>query len=225
MPDHAALHETVNLAHRHDLGKQAGFINAVLRSAQREKDDWLARLAELRTSQPAIGHSHPQWLVQRWADRWPDHDTLLEWNNRPAPIYARRNTLRATADELEAQWICGRGPPSRRPNNPLAQPRPHVPFGNRRLPGRAAQLCRGQILFTGPQHARFRAGAGSARGENILDLCAAPGGKSTAIAQRMQDTGAILAVDIDERRLDRLRENAGRLGHTCIRPSCFRRSI
>ena len=55
-------------------------------------------------------------------------------------------------------------------------------------------------------------------GENILDLCAAPGGKTTAIAQRMQDDGAVLAIDIDESRLDRLSENAERLGITCIQP-------
>ena len=55
-------------------------------------------------------------------------------------------------------------------------------------------------------------------GENILDLCAAPGGKSTAIAQRMQDSGSVLATDIDDLRLDRLRENIDRLGVTCIQP-------
>ena len=66
VPDHAAVNETVNLARRHDLGNQAGFINAVLRNALREKPQWLERLAELRQRQPAVGHSHPQWLVQRW---------------------------------------------------------------------------------------------------------------------------------------------------------------
>jgi 16S rRNA (cytosine967-C5)-methyltransferase len=55
-------------------------------------------------------------------------------------------------------------------------------------------------------------------GENILDFCAAPGGKTTAIAQRMQDSGAILATDIDNSRLDRLRENAERLGLDSIQP-------
>jgi 16S rRNA (cytosine967-C5)-methyltransferase len=60
-------------------------------------------------------------------------------------------------------------------------------------------------------------------GENILDLCAAPGGKATAIAQRMQDCGSVLATDIDDTRLSRLRENIDRLGITCIQPKLLHR--
>ncbi|HCU87509.1 MAG TPA: 16S rRNA (cytosine(967)-C(5))-methyltransferase RsmB [Verrucomicrobiales bacterium] len=217
VPDHAALHETVNLAHRHDLGKQAGFINAVLRSAQREKDDWLARLAELRTSQPAIGHSHPQWLVQRWADRWPDHDTLLEWNNRPAPIFARRNTLRATAEELEAQWTA-EGASFEPAEQSWLSPGLMYRLETNGSPAALPSFAEGKFYLQDASTLASVQELDPRSGENILDLCAAPGGKSTAIAQRMQDTGAILAVDIDERRLDRLRENAGRLGHTCIQP-------
>ena len=104
VPDHAAVNETVNLARRHDLGNQSGFINAVLRNCLREKGTWLDRLSVLRKNQPAVGYSHPQWLVQRWRDRWQDYITLLEWNNLPAPVYARRNTQSVTAEELQVQW-------------------------------------------------------------------------------------------------------------------------
>ena len=104
IPDHAVVNETVNLARRHDLASQGGFLNAVLRNCLRERDHWRARLDELRKRQPAIGFSHPQWLVQRWQDRWENFEALLDWNNQPAPVYARRNTLCATAAELKAQW-------------------------------------------------------------------------------------------------------------------------
>ena len=221
VPDHAAVNETVNLARRHDLGNQAGFINAVLRNALREKPQWLERLAELRQRQPAVGHSHPQWLVHRWQHRWPDDtDALLEWNNQPAPIYARRNTLRATAEELEAQW--SQEKVSFTPCN--------LPWLSHGLmyrieadgsPAALASFAEGRFYIQDPSTLASVQELDPRPGENILDLCAAPGGKTTAIAQRMQDDGAVLAIDIDESRLDRLRENAERLGITCIQPKAL----
>ncbi len=221
VPDHAAVNETVNLARRHDLGNQAGFINAVLRNALREKPQWLERLAELRQRQPAVGHSHPQWLVHRWQHRWPnDTDALLEWNNQPAPIYARRNTLRATAEELEAQW--SQEKVSFTPCN--------LPWLSHGLmyrieadgsPAALASFAEGRFYIQDPSTLASVQELDPRPGENILDLCAAPGGKTTAIAQRMQDDGAVLAIDIDESRLDRLRENAERLGITCIQPKAL----
>ncbi|SVD19913.1 uncharacterized protein METZ01_LOCUS372767, partial [marine metagenome] len=75
VPDHAAVNEMVNIAHQHDLAHQSGFINAVLRNCLREREAWTKRLKELCERQPAIGYSHPQWLVQRWGNRWKDYQT------------------------------------------------------------------------------------------------------------------------------------------------------
>ena len=220
IPAHAAVNETVNLARRLDLGNQSGFINAVLRNCLREKPTWLEKLTDLRNNQPAIGYSHPLWLVQRWRDRWPDYVSLLDWNNQPAPVYARRNTLLTTVEDLEAQWgqegvAFGRLKLSWLKEGFMFRIEPKVPLAA--LPS----FQEGKFYIQDPSTIASVQELNPLPGENILDLCAAPGGKATAIAQRMQDNGSILAVDIDDARLDRLRENADRLGLRSIQPKAL----
>jgi len=217
IPAHAAVNETVNLARGHDLAPQSGFLNAVLRNCLREKEAWLARLEALRTRQPALGYSHPQWLVQRWQDRWENFEALLDWNNQPAPVYARRNTLRATAAELEAQWEkegIHFEPIDLAWLGPGLMYRLEAEYS----PAAVPSFAEGKFYITDPSTMAAIQELDPQPGENILDLCAAPGGKTTAIAQRMQDTGSVLAIDLDEARLGRLRENIDRLGITCVQP-------
>jgi 16S rRNA (cytosine967-C5)-methyltransferase len=221
IPDHAVVNETVNLARRHDLASQGGFLNAVLRNCLRERDDWRARLDELHKRQPALGFSHPQWLVQRWQDRWENFEALLDWNNQPAPVYARRNTLRATAAELEAQWKT-EGVRAEAANLPWLSPGLMYRLETEGAPAALPSFAEGKFYITDPSTMAAVQELDPQPGENILDLCAAPGGKSTAIAQLMNDEGSVLAIDIDEARLGRLRENIERLGITCIQPKPLR---
>ena len=220
IPDHAAVNETVNLARRHDLANQSGFINAVLRNCLREKNSWLEKLSGLRNNQPAIGYSHPLWLVQRWRDRWPDYVSLMEWNNLPAPVYARRNTLLTTAEDLEAQWT-QEGVAFARLKLSWLQEGLMFRIEPNGSPGSLPSFREGKFYIQDPSTLASVQELNPQPGENILDLCAAPGGKATAIAQRTQDNGSVLAVDIDEARLDRLRENAGRLGLRSIQPKAL----
>ena len=106
IPDHAAVHETVELAKHLGFKSQAGFINAVLRGSLRDRDATRQKLAELRERDPAKGLSHPDWLYQRWRERWgePDVRRLMEWNNQPPPTYARVNTIKTDAAQLAAVW-------------------------------------------------------------------------------------------------------------------------
>ena len=190
MPDHAAVNEMVNIARQHDLARQSGFINAVLRNCLREREAWSKSLKELCERQPSIGYSHPQWLVQRWEDRWENYQTLLEWNNQPAPIYARRNTLRATDAELEAQWNS---------EGVTFEPADFPWLGARliyriEVTGSLTALEsfeKGKFYIQDPSTLASIQELDPRSGENILDLCAAPGGKATAIAQRMQDLSLI----------------------------------
>jgi 16S rRNA (cytosine967-C5)-methyltransferase len=217
VPDHAVVNEMVNIARQHDLDRQSGFINAVLRNCLRERETWVKQLEKLQERQPAIGYSHPQWLVQRWQGRWADCLPLLEWNNQPAPIYARRNTLRASVGELEAQW---------KSEETLFEPAVFPWLGAGLMyrievngsPAALTSFEEGQFYIQDPSTLASIQELDPRSGENILDLCAAPGGKATAIAQRMQDCGSVLATDIDDTRLSRLRENIDRLGITCIQP-------
>ncbi len=102
IPGHAAVNETVELAKQNGFGAQAGFVNAVLRGYLREADATKKLLADLKISQPALGWSHPEWLVARWQKRWGAEKTtqLLEWNNTPPKTFARVNTLEDRAGRL-----------------------------------------------------------------------------------------------------------------------------
>ncbi|HEX7577673.1 MAG TPA: transcription antitermination factor NusB, partial [Verrucomicrobiae bacterium] len=96
IPDHAAVHETVELAKHGGFGQQAGFVNAILRGYLRETDATRKLLVELKTTDPATGCSHPGWLVARWQTHFGADKTaqLLEWNNTPPKTFARVNTLK-----------------------------------------------------------------------------------------------------------------------------------
>src|SRR5208283_3485848 len=111
IPDHAAVHETVELAKRNGFGSQAGFVNAVLRGYLREHDETKSLLAGLKTTQPALGWSHPEWLVARWQQRWGAERTaqLLEWNNTPPKTFARVNALKFRRGEFHELHAAGGG--------------------------------------------------------------------------------------------------------------------
>ncbi|MBH40400.1 MAG: 16S rRNA (cytosine(967)-C(5))-methyltransferase [Chloroflexi bacterium] len=202
VPNHAAVNETVNLARQCDIGRASGFINAVLRNSLREEAETRHQLAGLRETHPAIAHSHPDWLVRRWQARWGDTDasTLLDWNNRPAQTHARRNTLYETseADWIQFDWAHEQFLTHDGPANTL----PGFEDGAFYIQDPSTLLA---VELLNPQP-----------DESLLDLCAAPGGKTTAIAARMQNTGHLVASDIREDRLQRLRENCKRLGADCV---------
>jgi 16S rRNA (cytosine967-C5)-methyltransferase len=104
IPAHAAVHETVELAKESGYGAQAGFINAVLRGYVRETDAIKKILADMKVSQPALGWSHPDWLVARWQQQFSPEKLrkLLEWNNTPPKTYARVNALKFTPAQAGA---------------------------------------------------------------------------------------------------------------------------
>lgn len=220
IPEHAAVNEIVDIAKKRDLRSQAGFINAVLRSCLREKDKWLGQLAKLRESNPAISYSHPPWLVRRWQNRWGNCIPLLEWNNLPAPIYARRNPLRATAEVLEEQWS-DEEVGFESVEHSWLKTGIMYRIRSKGSPASLTSFLEGKFYIQDPSTLAAVQELDPQPNENILDLCAAPGGKTTAMAERMQDEGAVLAVDIDETRLERLRENVLRLGLNCIQPKAL----
>lgn len=217
IPDHAAVHETVELAKRNGYGSQSGFVNAVLRGFLREAGATKTLLADLKITQPALGWSQPAWLVERWRNRWGAERTggLLEWNNTPAKVYARVNTLRTDAGKLVEQWrdenvdydFLTRDWTGENLVFELKSHPPLTTLESFRLGGFYIQDP-GTLLAVRELDPR--------PGETILDLCAAPGGKTTFIAQLMNNEGRIVACDIAEERLKLVRENCTRLGITCV---------
>jgi 16S rRNA (cytosine967-C5)-methyltransferase len=198
-PEHAAVHETVAIA----LQKQRSIINAVLRAATRQRSDLLARA----DAQPLfVRTSHPQFLVERWQENFGAEYTeeLCKWNNRPAPMYGRINRTKIDP-EVFLQLYPG--------SRPLAGNLDFVEFNT--LPRTA--LDSGHCYIQDPSTAMACQLLNPKPGEKILDACAAPGGKTTYLAELMQNQGIIIACDRDRERLQILKGNASRLGAAIVR--------
>jgi len=216
IPNHAAVHETVELAKESRLHAQAGFINAVLRGYLRELDATRALLAELKTQQPHLGYSHPEWLTDRWAKRWGADRAaqLMAWNNIPPKTYVRVNTLKADPGKLLAQWRDEDVEYDfiRRDwfeENLVFELKSHPPIS------RLASFQQGLFYVQDPSTLLAVRELEPQPGQAVLDLCAAPGGKLTAIAQFMRNEGRLLAHDTSPERLELIHQNCARLGVTC----------
>ena len=218
IPNHAAVYETVELAKQHGFHSQAGFVNALLRGCLREFDQLNQTLAALKKTQPALGYSHPEWLVTRWRNRWGDDKTaqLMEWNNTPPGTFARVNTLKAEPGKLLEQW--------REENveydfvrrdwleeNLVFILKSHPPLA--RLPS----FQQGLFYVQDPGTLLAVVELAPQPGESVLDLCAAPGGKLSYIVQRMRNEGELTAHDVAPERLKLVEENCARLGISIVR--------
>jgi 16S rRNA (cytosine967-C5)-methyltransferase len=217
IPHHAAVHETVQLARQSGLGPQAGFVNAVLRGYLREFDATRRLLAQLKVSQPPLGHSHPDWLAARWTQRWgPERAAqLMEWNNTPPAVFARVNTLKTDPARLLAQWRqeeveCDFVRRDWLEENLVFELKSHPPLA--RLPS----FRQGLFYLQDPSTLLAPRELDPQPGQTVLDLCAAPGGKLSCLAQLMANQGQLLAHDTAPDRLKLIRENCARLGITCV---------
>lgn len=208
----AAVHETVEAARELECGWAVGLINGVLRSAQRRRSElliWLSRMP------PAVRLSHPVPLLERWERQYGQTRAhrLCEWNNLPAEVCLRRRPCAPPMEEFLAR-LRGAG----------FEGRPH-PFS----PDRCAVLGRGQspAALPGYEAGWFYVQDPSTMiapdmlaptpGESVLDACAAPGGKTAMLAERMDGRGVLIACDLHDDRLARLRENLARMGCDWVR--------
>ncbi len=217
IPDHAAVHETVELAREFGYGPQAGFINAMLRGYGREKEATQQLLAELKISDPAIGWSQPAWLVEKWQQRYGTEDTqkLLAWNNSPPPTFARLNTTRTNAEKIILQWREEGVEYDFFARDWLEE---HLMFRLKSHPALETLPSFRQGLFYVQDPSTLLAVRllDPQPGERILDACAAPGGKATFIAQKIGSSGLVVARDVSEPRLKLIKENCARLGFTTV---------
>jgi 16S rRNA (cytosine967-C5)-methyltransferase len=210
-PGYAVVNETVSAVQALFSARQAGFVNAVLRRVIRERPALEAALA----AQPlALRLSHPDALADRWI---PRHGAgaaarLFEWDNQPPPLVLRLNPAQGPMSAfLAALAEAGH------------EATPH-PFG----PDRFCVLARGADVrqLPGYDGGRFMVQDPSTvaavdllapqPGESVLDACAAPGGKTLAMAECMAGAGRLMAMDLHADRLPPLRENLVRLRQTWV---------
>ena len=209
-PASAAVNESVELAKKIRGKGGGGFVNAILRSAIREKET-IPYPDERQDPalQIAIFQSHPLWLVQRWIEELGVDETLRVCvaNNRIPALTLRANTLKIRREDLIEQLtekgvISAPAPFSDDgillKNGPPVSELPFLKEGLFVIQNEASQLV---SLIMNPRP-----------GEKILDACAAPGGKTTHIAQRMENLGEIYALDLHQEKLRKIEEGCLRLG-------------
>jgi 16S rRNA (cytosine967-C5)-methyltransferase len=214
VPVSAAVNTAVELAKEH--GGKHGYVNGLLRGLDRKRGtirypdsgDPVARLSILT--------SHPAWLVERWVSRFgvETAEVLLQANNRPAPLTIRTNILKTTRAELKAALESDGVLTSESTCSPVGLDIISSPQWLRTL-----QAYRDGWFVVQDQAAQIISLLLMPRpGETILDACAAPGGKTTHLAELMQDRGTVVALELDASRMAKIRENSRRLGITIIAP-------
>jgi 16S rRNA (cytosine967-C5)-methyltransferase len=218
VPASAAVNDAVDLARKAGKRSAAPLVNALLRRASRERD----RLplpprttghmeAELDYLEKTL--SHPRWLVERWRARhgFEAAEAWCRFDNEPAPLTLRANRLAISREQLAARLaeveVATR--PARFAPDGLI-----VERGNPLLTSLA-----GQGLFVVQDEASQLVGvaAGAKPGERVLDVCAAPGGKTIGMAADMLNHGLIVAGDVRAKRIRLLADAVRAAGATCVR--------
>jgi len=206
VPAYAAVNETVAATGRKK--PYAGFLNAVLRRVDRERDD-LQR--EIRGLPLAVRQSHPDLLVERWIEAFGPEATeaLCRWNNMPAEVSIRVTTEPVGINEFREQLLADGIETTPHPASPerfLVLPRGcSVPA--------LAGYDEGRFVVQDPATAMAVQLLDPQPADRVLDTCAAPGGKAMLIAERLGPAGRLVAMDLHEDRLVRLRANLKRTQH------------
>ena len=220
VPASAAVNDAVSLTRRAGKRSAAPLVNAVLRrvSRQRGRLPLPPRPATLGADAETLDYlsvtlSHPRWLIARWVARY-GADAAEAWarfDNAPAALTLRANTLRTSVQDL-GRALAARGvetAPARFAPDALV-----VTAGNPLATPLAAQ---GLFVVQDEASQLVALMAGVAPGERVLDACASPGGKTTAMAATMEDRGLIVATDLRGRRMELLAETVARSGARSIR--------
>jgi 16S rRNA (cytosine967-C5)-methyltransferase len=212
VPAHAAVNESVNLAHASGLRSAAPFINAVLRRATREPEYDPAAGAADELERIAVATSHPPWLVRRWAAGFGAEEAanLAAANNASAPVSFRVNTLKADGEAV-IKDLRDAGlsvAPSR-----VAPGGWRVEGGGGAVAGVLRGLASEGLVYMQDEASQLVAHVLGARaGERVLDACAAPGSKTTHVAELAGGGAQVVAGDLHEHRLRVVAEACARLG-------------
>ena len=206
---HAAVGESVELA-KADAPRGAGLVNAVLRRTAREGRALVEALPEGTAAEAAVRHSHPRWVAELWFEALGAEAAraLMAAGNRPAEASLRANGLRTTAAELASELPVASRPADGLPEGLVLEGAWDAfasPLWERGafMPQSRAAMAVARVLAPRP-------------GERVLDLCAAPGGKTTHLAALMEDRGAVVAVERHPGRAEALARTAARMGASSV---------
>ncbi|MBM7705361.1 16S rRNA (cytosine967-C5)-methyltransferase [Chryseomicrobium aureum] len=210
IPNHAVVNEAVQLAKYHGHKGVSGLVNGVLRAFLREGapsfdsiKDPLERLS--------IETSHPEWMLENWIQAFGFEKTeqIARQNNVAPPQTIRVNTMKISIDDA-IQALESEGFTVRKGILPESL---HVAG---KTAATSALFASGQFTIQDESSMMPAHALQLEKGMSVLDMCAAPGGKTTHIAQLLANTGHITALDLHENKLKYIHENAERLGFTHI---------
>jgi 16S rRNA (cytosine967-C5)-methyltransferase len=210
IPDSAAVDEAVRCVRALGVERATGLVNAVLRRLAREHE----QIALPSLEADPLAHlmhalSLPEWIAERWlADFGPEAAAALATaSNAPPPLTVRANTLKTTRDELLADVV------TRHPEAaPCLRARDGIVLGRKGDPQRDPAFLAGHFTVQDEAAQLVVALLDPQPGDLVLDVCAAPGSKTTAIAERLAGRGGVLALDRHPNRLRLVARAARRLG-------------
>lgn len=212
VPEYAAINETVNLAKKLCRGRET-FVNGVLRGYLKKKDE--IKLPEERKEALSIKYSFPIWLIDMWANQYGENfcEELLKTSNERPHLSIRVNLMKKTPEMLKSRLE------SKGFKVECGQHSGRVLYveGSGLLDTEEYK----QGMFSVQDEASTLAADALApeAGETVIDVCAAPGGKSLAIAEAMSDKGTLYSCDIYEHKLKLIEEQANRLGLSMVKTS------
>jgi 16S rRNA (cytosine967-C5)-methyltransferase len=219
IPVSAACNESVRLAKKYGHMASSRYVNAVLRNIARSRDNlpYPDKDREL-LAYLSVRYSHPQWMVEEWLERFREEFTegLLLANNKVPLFTVRTNTLKISKENL-VELLAGEGfevedgkylKDAIIIKNPVAvQKMEAFRKGYFQVQDESSMLV-SKVLDPKP-------------GETVLDVCSAPGGKSTHIAQLMKNEGTLISRDVHEHKIKLIDEAKNRLGMDIIKTEVF----
>jgi 16S rRNA (cytosine967-C5)-methyltransferase len=219
VPDSAVCNESAELARKHSHEGTVKFVNGVLRNISRSKEklEYPDKEKDI-VKYLSVFYSHPEWMVKKWVRDYGKEFTeeLLKANNETPPFSIRCNRLKANRQELMAMLAeedieCSEG----RYNSEAIYIR-----GTSAIEDKAT-FKKGYYQVQDESSMLVAHVADPQTGERILDMCSAPGGKTTHIAELMENRGEIVARDIHKNKLKLVEENCSRLGVNIVRTELY----
>ena len=220
VPASAVVDDAVNLAGRAGKRSASGFVNAVLRTISRRRESLPlpARPASQSDREAVLDYfsitlSHPRWLAARWLDRFGFEaaEAWQRFNNTPASLTLRANRLRTTPQELTTRL----GDEAVKVH--AATFAPDGLIVDEGYPLRGSGLDKGWFVVQDEASQLVPLLAGEHAAASVLDTCASPGGKTTALSAAMGGEGLLVACDVRERRVDLLRRTVAAAGASNVR--------
>lgn len=213
--DYAVCNEAVKLANKRGFSSLKGFVNGVLRNLAREYQ-------KISLPDLSIQYSTPQWLVDAWVKTYGAQvaEDILKSQFENRPLWIRANTTKITPDELEKKLQEAGVEVHRDEKIAEAMTIAHYDY----LEG--LEAWQEGLFFVQDYSSMQVAYAADVQDEmHIIDVCAAPGGKSTHLAQRMHGTGVVEARDLTDLKVSLIEENVERLGLANVTPMAWDATI